>query len=87
MKPKSTDAQRERKREAFWSAVSSTLIRLAAAALLLWLRMGRPPDSLPSKLLLVILVLELGSILPIWINLKARLKEIDGGEEDEARKY
>jgi len=30
-------------------------------------------------------LLELGMIVPVWIILKTRLKEIEGGEEDAAQ--
>ena len=32
-------------------------------------------------------LLELGMIIPVWILLKIRLKEIEGGEEDAAAQY
>lgn len=32
-------------------------------------------------------LLELGMIVPVWILLKTRLKEIEGGEEDAAAQY
>ena len=32
-------------------------------------------------------LLELGMIVPVWILLKTRLKEIEGGEEDVAAQY
>ena len=87
--PRSTNdtPQARRRREALWGAVTATAVRLAAAAALLWLRWGRDSASLLSKLTLIVLVLELGSIIPVWINLKARLKEIQGGEEDAAAQY
>lgn len=86
--PRSTeDAQARRRSDAIWSAVLSTAMRLAMAAVLLWLRRDMDGTSLLSKGLLIVLVLELGSIVPIWINLKVRLKEIQGGEEDAAAQY
>ena len=86
--PKNTEtAQAQRRREAIWSAAVSTAMRLLMAAVLLWLRWGRDGGSFLSKLLVIVLVLELGSIVPIWINLKKRLEEIQGGEEDAAAQY
>ena len=86
--PKNTEnAQAQRRREAIWSAAVSTAMRLLMAAVLLWLRGGRDGGSFLSKLLVIVLVLELGSIVPIWINLKKRLEEIQGGEEDAAAQY
>ena len=86
--PKNTEnAQAQRRREAIWSAAVSTAMRLLMAAVLLWLRWGRDGGRFLSKLLVIVLVLELGSIVPIWINLKKRLEEIQGGEEDAAAQY
>ena len=90
--PKSPDAgiaarQAKRRKDALWSAIISTAMHLAVAAVLLWLLWGRDGGSFLSKLLVIVLVLELGSIVPIWINLKKRLEEIQGGEEDAAAQY
>ncbi|MDE7262699.1 MAG: hypothetical protein K2N78_11675 [Oscillospiraceae bacterium] len=63
------------------------MIRLAEAAALLWMRYGREPSSFSAKLLLILTVLALGSIPFIWISLRTRLKEIQGGEEDAAAQY
>lgn len=92
MKQKNTDGGREarqaqRRRNALWSAVVSTGTMLLTALVLLWLRAGLNPAGIVSKLLLVFAVLDLGSILPVWILLKTRLKEIQGGEEDAAAQY
>jgi len=37
--------------------------------------------------MLIVGLLELGMIIPVWILLKTRLKEIEGGEEDAAAQY
>lgn len=89
MKPKSTESpsQTARRRSAILGALSSTLLRATAVVLLLWLRASLDPAGFLSKLLLVVLVLDLGSIPLIWISLKTRLKEIQGGEEDAAAQY
>ena len=93
MKQKNTDpnvdtaAQAERRKTAVWSAVFFTLFRLLTAWALLWLRAGMEPDRLLAKIALLLLVLDLGSIIPVWINLRTRLKEIQGGEEDAAAQY
>lgn len=90
MKRKNTEetaAQARRRKSAVWGAVFSTLYRLLTAGVLLWLRASWEPASFPAKLALLFIVLDLGSILPIWISLKARLKEIQGGEEDAASQY
>ena len=68
-------------------ALFSTAVRLTTAVLLLWMHWGRDPMSLVDKILVILMVLALGSIPFIWISLKTRLKEIQGGEEDAAAQY
>ncbi|MDE6935109.1 MAG: hypothetical protein K2P26_05825 [Oscillospiraceae bacterium] len=91
MKPKNTDgltpAQRQRRKNAVWGAVMSSFFRLLSAAALLWLRASLDPAGFVSKLMLIIIVLDLGSVPLIWISLRTRLKEIQGGEEDAAAQY
>lgn len=91
MKPKNTDgltpAQRQRRKNAVWGAVMSSFFRLLSAAALLWLRASLDPAGFVSKLMLIIIVLDLGSVPLIWISLRTRLKEIQGGEEDVAAQY
>ncbi len=87
MKPANTDPQAARRKGAVLGALSSMVMRLTMAAVLLWLRYGRDPASLTAKVFLVLIVLDLGSIPFIWISLKSRLKEIQGGEEDAASQY
>ena len=86
MMPPNTDRQASRRKTALWGAVSGTVIRLIAAAFLLWCR--REVDSTAlSILLLVTALVNLGTIIPVWISFRIRLKEIEGGEEDAAAKY
>ncbi|MBD5162312.1 MAG: hypothetical protein HDT14_09940 [Oscillibacter sp.] len=87
MKPKSTDSQSVRRKNAILGALSATVLRLTAAVTLLWLRCGRDPAGFSAKLLLILIVLDLGSIPFIWISLRTRLREIQGGEEDAAAQY
>ena len=87
MKPASTDQQSVRRKNAMLGAVSSGLLRLTVAVVFLWLRAGLEPERFMAKALLVLIVLDLGSIPFIWISLKSRLKEIQGGEEDAASQY
>ena len=87
MKPKSTDPQATRRKNAILGALFSTVVRLTTAAALLWMHWGRDPASLIDKVLVILMVLALGSIPFIWISLKTRLKEIQGGEEDAASQY
>ena len=87
MKPANTDPQAVRRKSAILGALSSTVMRLTVAVALLWLRYGRDPASLTAKVFLILIALDLGSIPFIWISLKTRLKEIQGGEEDAASQY
>ena len=76
MKPKNTDgltpAQRQRRKNAVWGAVMSSFFRLLSAAALLWLRASLDPAGFVSKLMLIIIVLDLGSVPLIWISLRRR---------------
>lgn len=69
------------------SAAASSAARLLAAAALLWLREGVNPDGLAGRLALLAALLDIGSILLIWVSLRVRLREIDWGEEEEASQY
>ena len=62
-------------------------MRLIAAVVLLWIRAGMTPGGVGSRVTLGVILLELGTIVPVWILLKTRLKEIQGGEEDAASQY
>ena len=76
----------DRRKTALWGAVSATVLRLIAAAVLLWCR--REVDSaVLSVVLLVLALINLGTIVPLWISFRIRLKEIEGGEEDAAAEY
>ncbi len=87
MKPENTKSQAARRKNAVLGAVSSTLMRLTFAVLTLWLRSSVDPSGLAAKLFLILIVFDLGSIPLIWVSLKTRLKEIQGGEEDAAAQY
>ena len=90
MKPENTDMasrQAQRRKNAVWGAVASSVLRMLTAWACLWMRSGASAGGFVSKLLLIVIVLDLGSILPIWISLRTRLKEIEGGEEDAAAQY
>lgn len=76
----------DRRKNALWGAVSATVLRLVAAAVLLWCRRDVNSAAL-SVFLLVIALVNLGTIVPIWINFRIRLREIEGGEEDAAAEY
>ena len=85
--PANTEAQEKRKQNARSSAVTATVMRLAAAALALWLWRRYGGGTLSTVILLGCALYNIGTIIPVWILLKIRLKEIEGGEEDAAVQY
>ena len=85
MRPRSIDRKAE-KRAAVRSVVVSTLLQLMMVAALLWLRTMSPPDWL-SGLLLLLAVADLITIPFTFAALRQRMREIEKGELDEARKY
>ena len=85
MKPANTNSAR--RKNAILGALSSTLLRLTTVVILLWLRSSLDPGAFAAKVLLLLIVLGIGSIPFIWISLKTRLKEMQGGEEDAAAQY
>ena len=88
MRPENTDspARRARKREAVWGAVGYVLVQLLAAAVLLAGRLFVEAGWL-DVLLLVLAAADLLSIPPVFLVLRQRIKEIEGGELDAAGKY
>lgn len=85
-KPESTDSRRGQKKNAIESVVIFILLQVLSAVILLWCRSLCPVRWLNAALL-VLAVLDLASILPSLAVLKQRMKEIEGGELDAARKY
>ena len=47
----------------------------------------RKRQAILSALMLVMAVADILLLLPLAVSLRQRLKEIEGGEEDEARQY
>ncbi len=87
--PRSIDeaAQQKRRKDAWHSAILSSVMLLASGAGMLALRWYYQMEDFWGAVLLIFSVLELGMIVPVWILLTTRLKEIEGGEEDEAAQY
>ena len=87
--PNNTDhpAQRRRKKDALQSAVVSILCLGVTGAGLLLLAWLLSVGTGVRVILTVSSLLDLGMIVPVWILLKVRIKEIDGGEEDAASQY
>ena len=82
--PKSIE---RRKRQAVLSALLSGCWLVLSAVVVLWLRWLLQPGGLLSALMLVIIGADILLLLPLAVSLRQRLKEIEGGEEDEARQY
>lgn len=87
MKRKNIDKQAQRRRDAIQSAAISTLTMVLAAAVMLFLRRFYRVDGIAGAAMVIFSVLDLGMVIPIWILLKKRLNEIEGGEEDAAAQY
>ena len=82
--PKSIE---RRKRQAVLSALLSGCWLVLSAVVVLWLRWLLQPGGLLSALMLVIVGADILLLLPLAVSLRQRLKEIEGGEEYEARNY
>lgn len=78
---KNTD---KRKSATIKSAVVMSIIMIALIALLIWAYITEP---LPIIFFLIILAFPIATIVGVWLALRERFKEIERGEEDEARKY
>ena len=83
MRPKSTDQE---KRAAVRSVVLSTLLQLMAVGALLYLRSVTQTGWLRG-LLLLLAVTDLITIPFTFAALRQRVREIEKGELNEARKY
>ena len=81
------DAQLRRRKDAIQSALVSSLMMFIPAAVILLLLRYYAVGGFWGTVLRILSVLELGAIVPVWILLKKRLKEIEGGEEDAAAEY
>lgn len=84
--PKSTDFAQKSRRNALVSALVSGagLVGTAAAEAAL----GRYfSPGLLSTLFYILAAAQAALLLPLAVCLRGRLKEIQGGEEDEARQY
>lgn len=76
-----------RKRQAVLSALVNGCWLLLSAGVVLWLRQLFRPQGILSVLLAVAAGADILMLLPLAVSLRQRLKEIEGGEEDEARQY
>ena len=85
--PKNTEPRRQRRRQAILSAVTSGAWLLISAAVLLAIRARFVPEGIASVIVAAAAAFEALMLIPLGFSLKSRLQEIQGGEEDEARKY
>ena len=76
-----------RKRQAVLSTLVSGCWLVLSAVVVLWLRQLLQSREILSVLLAVIASADMLMLLPLAVSLRQRLKEIEGGEEDEARQY
>ena len=60
------------------------VLMIATIALLLW---AAKVDPIPLPFLLLIIAMPIAVIVGVLLALKERMKQIEGGEEDAARKY
>ncbi len=82
-----TDSRRRKKKDALFSAVLHTAVLAFIGVLLLDVRHTLEIGGLPGAILSIFALLDWGTIVPIWITFKERIKEIEGGEEDAAAQY
>ena len=76
-----------RKRQALLSALVNGCWLVLSAVVVLWLRQLLRSKEILSVLLAVIAGADMLMLPPLAVSLRQRLKEIEGGEEDEARQY
>ena len=76
-----------RKRQAILSALVNGCWLVLSAVVVLWLRQLLQSREILSVLLAVITGADMLMLLPLAVSLRQRLKEIEGGDEDEARQY
>ena len=85
--PENIDSRPQRRKQAIYSAFISAMWLLISAGVAWWLRSRYWPQGGVSVLLLSLVCLELGALVPLAVSLTQRLKEIEGGEIDEASQY
>lgn len=85
--PENTDIRPRQRSQAILSAVTSGGSLVLSAAALLVIRARFVPEGIGSVILAAAAGFEALMLIPLAISLRARLHEIQGGEEDEARNY
>ena len=66
------------------AALVMILVMVAVIGLILW---ANTVDPIPTAIVIIIIAFPAASIIGILLALKDRMKQIEGGEEYEARKY
>lgn len=84
MQVKQTEMHRRKKTGAFVGAGIMVVLMAGTIALILWANSQEP---IPAGLLLALVLIPVVIVLCIIVALIERMKEIEGGEEDEASKY
>lgn len=77
----------KKKRDTVISALVYTLILGVTGTVLIALKWRLGITGIVGVLMLLGAAADLGMIIPIWILVKTRFKEIEGGEEDVAAQY
>ena len=79
-----TDVHRKKRTGAIVGAAVMTVLMVFTMGMMLW---GNSQDPIPLGMLLLLLAIPLVIIIGTLAALAGRMKEIEGGEEDEASKY
>lgn len=79
--------KQQRKKGALIGALSAILFMAVFLGIMLWAASTEPASAPPLLLLLVLLAIPILGIIGTLAALRERLKEIEGGELDEASKY
>lgn len=87
MKRMRKNTKADKKRDALKGAILYTLLGVASAGVLLYLWWRYSLAGVAGTLVLLVLLLDLGLIIPVWKVFQERIKEIEGGEEDAAAEY
>lgn len=74
----------KRRRAPVMAAVTMILLMVIIVGILAW---AAKVDPIPLPFLLFIMAMPLSVMIGVLLALKERIKQIEGGEEDEARKY
>ena len=74
----------QKKRAPIISTMVMIVMMIAFMGLFLW---GAKVDPIPLPLLLFFMAIPIAVIIGVLMALKERMKQIEGGEEDAARKY